>query len=255
MFGFGNRKKYNGSVDTKLNREYQISTRGNPRFPSFSQYLEILEKTFNSGLSEDDAALYIAILYYAVMLEGHMHEEADIVLSRIKNVGAYNMKIGVISQERWDRFYTYIEEAQVKFIHDNSSMGIVENEDIDTPESRLEKGLSEIKTLFGFDMNDFSGRKDFEDYYYQAVRNARISSATSYALIMKLVALFVLADGHNRRMAGIPVAKGDLSWTLDLLERSEKLASEGSADGNEINILLPKLADDFNYLLSYFGFK
>ena len=35
MFGFGNRKKYNGIVDTKLNNEYQIATRDNPSFRAF----------------------------------------------------------------------------------------------------------------------------------------------------------------------------------------------------------------------------
>ena len=33
MFGFRNRKQYNGSVDVKLIEGYEIATRDNPKFP------------------------------------------------------------------------------------------------------------------------------------------------------------------------------------------------------------------------------
>jgi hypothetical protein len=50
MFGSGifanKRKKYNGTVDTKLKNEYQIATRDNPSFPGALAYLGLIDNAW-----------------------------------------------------------------------------------------------------------------------------------------------------------------------------------------------------------------
>lgn len=256
MLGLGNRRKYNGSVDTKLNREYQISTRGNPSFLNLSQYTDVLNKAFNLGISEDEAALYLAILYYSYQLEKSNHTEADRVLQLINSIGEYNLKIGAISRERWDDFYSYVDKAQVSFMMQKSSLGgLQQDDDLETPESQLVAALAEIKADYGFDMQSFAEQKDFKELYLKSIQGAHISGLAHYSFIGKLVAFSVLADGANRRMDGLPVAKGDLAWTVGLIERSESFAPKDSYDGKAVTALFPTINDDLDTLLSYFGLK
>lgn len=111
MFGRGNRKKYNGSVDIKLNNEYQISTRDNPSFPGMLAYLELIDNAWKTKMSEDEGALYIATLYYCGILKHGHHEEANALYSRIQSVANFGVSKGMISQARWAKFSEAIQQA------------------------------------------------------------------------------------------------------------------------------------------------
>ena len=111
MFGFGNRKKYNGALDTKLNNEYQIATLDNPSFPGMLAYLKLVDNAWNAKMSEDDGALYIATLYYCGILKHGHHSEACGLYSRIQTIANFGLQNGMISQVRWKKFSTEIRQA------------------------------------------------------------------------------------------------------------------------------------------------
>jgi hypothetical protein len=111
MFGFGNRKKYNGSVDIKLNNEYQIPTRSNPSFPGMLAYLELIDNAWAAKMSEDEGALYIATLYYCGIRKRGVTAEADALYSRIQSVVGFGLPKGLISASRWSKFSSAIQEA------------------------------------------------------------------------------------------------------------------------------------------------
>ena len=111
MFGFGRRNKYNGAVDTKLNNEYQIVTQGNPGFPGALAYLELIDNAWNAKMSEDEAALYIATLYYCGTVKEGLHAEAGPLLSRIHTIVQLGLPKGRISQARWDKLSGAIQQA------------------------------------------------------------------------------------------------------------------------------------------------
>ena len=111
MFGFGNRKKYNGAVDIKLNNEYQIPTRDNPSFPGMGAYLELIDNAWNTKMSEDEGALYIATLYYCGILKHGLHAEASALHSRIQSIASFGLPKGMISQARWEKFSGAIQQA------------------------------------------------------------------------------------------------------------------------------------------------
>lgn len=111
MFGFRNRKKYNGTVDIKLNNEYQIPTRDNPNFPGISAYLNLIDNAWNSKMSEDDGALYVATLYYCGILKKGLHTEADLLLPRIQSIISFGLPKGIISQDRWSKFAAAIQQT------------------------------------------------------------------------------------------------------------------------------------------------
>jgi len=105
MFGFGKRKKYNGVVSTKLNNEYQIDTdhSTNPRFPGILAYLKLIDKWWYLRKTEDEAALYIAVLYYAGILEqGGQSDESTHLLSRITSISKFGLSKRMISPQSWD---------------------------------------------------------------------------------------------------------------------------------------------------------
>jgi hypothetical protein len=112
MFGFRNRKQYNGTVDVKLNNEYQIPTRDNPSFPGVGAYLELIDNAWNSKMSEDEGALYIATLYYCGLLKHGLHAEAETLHSRIHSVVKFGVPKGIISHVRWAKFSGAIEQAR-----------------------------------------------------------------------------------------------------------------------------------------------
>ncbi|KAF1723123.1 hypothetical protein [Pseudoxanthomonas wuyuanensis] len=111
MFGFRDRKEYNGAVDAKLNNEYQIATRDNPSFPGMLAYLELIDNAWKTKMSEDEGALYIATLYYCGILKLGLRAEASPLHSRIQSIVSFGLPKGMISQARWSKFSTAIQQA------------------------------------------------------------------------------------------------------------------------------------------------
>lgn len=113
MFGlFKNRKKYNGAVDTKLNNEYQIQTRDNEYFPGMLAYLKLIDGAWDSNMSEDEAAMYIASLYVAGLKKHGFHEVALPVLERLMSVGQFGVNHGTIRFELAHRFLSAVDAAR-----------------------------------------------------------------------------------------------------------------------------------------------
>jgi hypothetical protein len=112
MFGFGDRKKYNGAIDIKLNNEYQIATRDNSNFPGMLAYLDLIDNAWKAKMSEDEGALYIATLYYCGILKRGLHTEAIPLLARIQSIVGFGLPKGMISQARWSKFSAAIQQAK-----------------------------------------------------------------------------------------------------------------------------------------------
>lgn len=112
MFGFRNRQKYNGTVDTKINNEYQIATRDNPLFPAPLAYLQLIDTPFANHASEDECALQIATLYLAGLFRHGLWDDARVLAGRIESVTSFGLQRGLIRQEVWDRCVDLIERTQ-----------------------------------------------------------------------------------------------------------------------------------------------
>ncbi|MCQ4314410.1 hypothetical protein NAV33_21335 [Pseudomonas stutzeri] len=115
MFGlFQNRKKYNGQVDLKLNNEYQIITRRseNPLFPGSLAFLELIDQAWNGQMNEDEAAMFIAVLYFSGLCKNGHRAEASLLLPRIVNIAQFNVPKNIVSEQRWQKFAHAIREAR-----------------------------------------------------------------------------------------------------------------------------------------------
>ena len=112
MFGFRNRKKYNGTVDTKLNNEYGIKTQGNSNFPGALAYLELIDGPFNNGYTEDECALGIATLYLSGAIKRGLHDESGAIESRMHQVVPFGIKTKQIRQELWSQCNAILERAR-----------------------------------------------------------------------------------------------------------------------------------------------
>ena len=114
MFGlFKSRPKYNGSVDTKLNNEYQIDTRGKA-FPGPAAYLKILDLAWQTGMNEDEAAMYVATLYFCGIMKAGLEDEAAHILERLNSVGEFGLSKGMIDGQRHAKFIATIKEAIIE---------------------------------------------------------------------------------------------------------------------------------------------
>jgi hypothetical protein len=115
MFGlFKSRPKYNGTVDTKLNNEYQIDTRGKA-FPGPASYLKILDLAWQTGMNEDEAAMYVATLYFCGIMKAGLEDEAARILERLNSVGDFGLSKGMIDGQRHAKFIATIKEAIVEY--------------------------------------------------------------------------------------------------------------------------------------------
>ena len=112
MFGFGARKKYNAVVDTKLNNEYQLLTRDNPNFPGILAYLKLIDNAWDTKMSADEGALYIATVYYCGLVDHKLFAEASILNSRIQSIVGFGLSKGLISQVRWNKFSAAIQKSK-----------------------------------------------------------------------------------------------------------------------------------------------
>lgn len=113
MFGlFKNRKRYNGTVDTKLNNEYQIQTRDNGFFPEVMGYLQLIDNAWEAKMSEDEAAMYIASLYVAGLRKHGFHAVALPVLERLMAVGQFGVTHGTIRSDMAHRFLAAVDAAR-----------------------------------------------------------------------------------------------------------------------------------------------
>ena len=113
MFGiFKNRKKFNGSVDAKLNNEYQIETRDNSFFPGLTAYLQLLDTAWEAQMNEDEAAMYLASLYAAGLKKHGFYDVAWPVVDRLTAVGKFGVSRGMIRPELADKFMSAVESAR-----------------------------------------------------------------------------------------------------------------------------------------------
>lgn len=112
MFGLRNRKKYNGTVDTKLNNEYGIRTQGNPNFPGALAYLRMIDTPFNSGYTEDECALQIATLYLCGTMKHGLHDEGRQIEARLNQVVQFGIKTRQIREELWLKCGEMIERTR-----------------------------------------------------------------------------------------------------------------------------------------------
>lgn len=111
MFGFRNRRNYNSSVDNKLTDQYNIETKNNPKFPGAIKYLGLIDEAWNAKFTEEEAAMFIATLYYSgLKREGH-HSEAQILARTLSITGQADFATGKISMQRLAAFLAHIEKA------------------------------------------------------------------------------------------------------------------------------------------------
>lgn len=117
MFGlFRSQPKFNGTVDTKLNNEYQIHTKQDNRFPDPALYLRLLNDMWQLKASEDEAAMYIAALFYRGLLKAGYRDEALLLQARIIEVGVFGVEHGMISRARFEQIASEIRTATDDFL-------------------------------------------------------------------------------------------------------------------------------------------
>ena len=112
MFGFRNRKKYNGSVDTKINNEYGIKTRGNSNFPGAIAYLGMIDAPFNNVSTEDECALQIVTLYLCGAIKHNLHSESKAIQERAKQVVPFGIKAKQIREELWEKCSAMLDRSR-----------------------------------------------------------------------------------------------------------------------------------------------
>lgn len=111
MFGlFRSRPKFNGTVDTKLNNEYQINTRREP-FPGPMAFLKILDVAWGADMNEDEAAMYVATLFFVGVLRSGDEEGAEALLDRLNQVGDFGVSHGMIAKHKHEKFRAAIDAA------------------------------------------------------------------------------------------------------------------------------------------------
>lgn len=104
MFGFRSRKKFNTAVDRSLNKDYQLATRDNPRFPGAGAYLELIDNAWRGGMTPEEGALYIAVLQYCGLMDHSHSDNARELLDSIYCVAPREIHAGKVSAERWAKF-------------------------------------------------------------------------------------------------------------------------------------------------------
>lgn len=111
MLGFRNRKKFNGNVDHLLTSAYKIVTRDNPRFPGVLAYLEMLDQAWNAKFTDEEAAMFVATLYYSGLIQNGFYDEAQPLESRLEHLGATGFASGKIGMQRLSSFKAHIQKA------------------------------------------------------------------------------------------------------------------------------------------------
>ena len=111
MFGFRNRKQYNGSVDVKLIEGYGIDTRDNPKFPGVLAYLKMIDQAWDSKFTEEEAAMFIATLYYSGLKREEHNSEARSLAGRLSTTGQADFAAGKIGMQRLSAFMAAVEKA------------------------------------------------------------------------------------------------------------------------------------------------
>lgn len=111
MFFFKNRQKYNGKVDGIITEGYRIATRDNDKFPGLTKYLELLDACWAERYTEQEAAMFVAALYYSGLMANGYLKEASALMKNIAAMGHAASASGEISANRMMAFMAHIEVA------------------------------------------------------------------------------------------------------------------------------------------------
>lgn len=109
--GLTNRRKYNGQVDIKLNKEYGILTRNNKNFPGLADYLAIVDAYFYSNKNTNECALGIATFYYCELAKKEDQVESSELLNRIIRNTNFDLEKGIISNDFYKECAVKIQAA------------------------------------------------------------------------------------------------------------------------------------------------
>lgn len=113
MFGFGNRKKYNGAVDLKVRNGYGIVTSDNPKFGGPLSYLSLIDKAWEADMSIEEAGMYIAALYYAgIIKQDRNSPEVKELSLKIRSTSLHDHNRGLIGKARYAGFIGAVEKAE-----------------------------------------------------------------------------------------------------------------------------------------------
>lgn len=112
---FGNRNKYNATVDDILNNTLQIETdnRINPNFSGVITYLGLIDEGWHHKASAQDTAIHIAIAYYMGMVKSDSDSDRNIAQAlypRLQAFIASSLSTRCVSQARADQFLSVIEK-------------------------------------------------------------------------------------------------------------------------------------------------
>lgn len=99
MFGFRNRRRYNGTVDTKLNNEYGIKTHEDARFPGASSYLGLIDVGWETKHTEDECALTIATMFAVGLMRNGDHHEAIALKRQINEIVMFGIPRGMFNKD------------------------------------------------------------------------------------------------------------------------------------------------------------
>lgn len=75
-------------------------------------YLELLDTAWQVKMSDDEAAMYVATLYYCGLVKNGRSDIAEPLGIRIQEIAKFCVPKGMISQERWEKFSGAISSAK-----------------------------------------------------------------------------------------------------------------------------------------------
>ena len=126
---FGNRNKYNATVDDLLNNTLLIETdnRVNPNFSGVLTYLGLIDEGWHHKASAQDTAIHIAIAYYMGMVKSDSDSDRNITQAlypRLQAFIASSLSTRCVSQARADQFQSVIEKynreySPVQTVHES----------------------------------------------------------------------------------------------------------------------------------------
>jgi len=240
MLGFGNsRKKYNGAVDQKLNNAYQILTRGNPLFPGALAYLELIDNAWNSKMTEDEGALYIAMLYYCGLIKGGFNADASSLLSRIESVVDYCLPRNLISQARWAVFKQEIDKAnhatEIKRLPNEQEQNFFDD--------------------FGIKIEELPHYMEVTIHFKRLTASNKLSKEAQTALLYRIVAFLLITYIRDERHRTREKVNPDLLSLAVLIVDTSIEWSEYSEDYEQLESISADFNDSIEHMLYQLGVR
>lgn len=145
---FGERNKYNATVDEILNDALRIQTdsRVNPNFAGVLAYLALIDEGWHHKVKPEDTAIHIGMTYFMGMVKSDVdieREEAQELYPRLRQYIAFALSSRRITDARSDQFFKALD----KYAHEYGLETNMQSPTVSEPDRPIET-LSERDRLW-----------------------------------------------------------------------------------------------------------